>query len=249
MTDRWALRLSALLLVMGELVSFIVGNMHPAREYANDHAAVFAEYAESTQWTAIHLGQFLGMAVVIAGLVALYYALRVVSGASGWVARFGAISAVVALTLYAVLQAVDGVALKQVVDAWVRAPEAEKAARFATAESVRWLEWAFRSYQSFVFGIALLLFGTVIALTARVPRLIGILMAVSGVAYVTQGLVLGSEGFSVANRLPTLLGYVTLIVSSIWLLIVAGRMKKVSGPRALPSAVARAVQVAAASVA
>jgi hypothetical protein len=57
------------------------------------------------------------------------------------VARLGAVSAAVALALYGVLQAVDGVALKQVVDAWVRAPEAEKAARFASAETIRWLEW------------------------------------------------------------------------------------------------------------
>jgi hypothetical protein len=58
------------------------------------------------------------------------------------VARLGAVSAAVALGLYGVLQAVDGVALKQVVDAWVRAPEAEKAARFASAETIRWLEGA-----------------------------------------------------------------------------------------------------------
>jgi hypothetical protein len=35
---------------------------------------------------------------------------------------------------------VDGVALKQAVNAWVDAPEAEKAARFAAAEAMRWLE-------------------------------------------------------------------------------------------------------------
>ena len=42
-----------------------------------------------------------------------------------------------ALGFYGVLQAVDGVALKQAVDAWVNAPEADKAARFASAEVVR----------------------------------------------------------------------------------------------------------------
>ncbi len=46
----------------------------------------------------------------------------------------------VALGLSGVLQAVDGVALKQAVDAWVSAPDAEEAARFASAETVRWLE-------------------------------------------------------------------------------------------------------------
>ena len=38
------------------------------------------------------------------------------------------------LALYGVLQAVDGVALKQAVNAWASAPDAEKATRFASAE-------------------------------------------------------------------------------------------------------------------
>jgi hypothetical protein len=77
---------------------------------------------------------------------------------SSWAARFGAVSAGVTLALYGVLQAVDGVALKQTVDAWVRAPDAEKAARFASAETIRWLEWGVRSYQSFMLGLAFILF-------------------------------------------------------------------------------------------
>jgi hypothetical protein len=57
------------------------------------------------------------------------------------VGRFGAALAVVALALYGVLQAVDGVGNQEVDDAWVNAPNAEKAARFASAEAMRWLEW------------------------------------------------------------------------------------------------------------
>ena len=68
------------------------------------------------------------MAVIIAGLLVLYFALDIRAGGAAWVARLGTVSAAVALGLYAVLQAVDGVALKQVVDAWASAPEAEKAA-------------------------------------------------------------------------------------------------------------------------
>lgn len=70
------------------------------------------------------------VAGIIAGLLVLYFALDMGAGAPG--ARMGAVSAGVALGLYGVLQAVDGVALKQVVDAWVSAPGAEEeAARFA----------------------------------------------------------------------------------------------------------------------
>jgi len=81
-------------------------------------------------------------------LLVLFFALNVQTGVAGWAGRFGAVAAVVTLALYGVLQAVDGVALKQAVDAWASAPEVEKAARFASAEAIRWLEWGVRSYQS-----------------------------------------------------------------------------------------------------
>jgi hypothetical protein len=225
LADHKSLRLSATLLFVGVLLSFVAGIFRPDRENANNHIAAFTEYAHSGHWTLIHLGQFAGMAVIIAGLLVLFYVLNVHSGMPGWAGRFGAVSAVVALALYGVLQAVDGVALKQAVDAWVSAPEAEKMARFANAEAIRWLEWAVRSYQSFMLGLAFILFGMVIVWAARIPRPIGYLMGLSGLAYIAQGWVIGSEGFSAANGVPTLLGIILVLAWSIWLLIIAWRIK------------------------
>jgi Domain of unknown function (DUF4386) len=226
MVDRKTLRLSAVLLAVGFILSLVAGLLHPGREPANSHRAVFAEYASNASWTAVHLGQFAGMAVIIAGLLVLYFALDVRTGSSAWVARLGAVSAAVALGLYGVLQAVDGVALKQAVDAWAGAPETEKAARFASAETIRWLEWGTRSYQSFMFGLTLILLGSAVALTARLPRPVGYLMGLSGLAYIAQGWVLGSEGFSATNSFATLAGYVLILAWIIWLLVVAWRMKE-----------------------
>jgi Domain of unknown function (DUF4386) len=224
--DRGSLRLAATLLTVGELVALVVGAFHPGREDPNNHPAVFAEYAASTGWTAVHLGQFAGMALVSAGLLALFVALDPRAPRPGWASGFGAVAAVAALALYGVLQAVDGVALKQAVDAWARAPEADKAARFATAEAVRWLEWAVRSYHSFLFGLALVLLAAALAGTPRVPRPLGYLMGLSGVAYLVQGWVLGAEGFSAANTAPQLLGYLLTVAWSLWLLVVAWRMPR-----------------------
>jgi hypothetical protein len=95
---------------------------------------VFAEYAESGIWKVVHLGQFAGMAILLAGLLALFVALDAAAGTARWTSRFGAASALATLALYGVLQAVDGIALKQAVSAWASAPDAEKAARFASAE-------------------------------------------------------------------------------------------------------------------
>jgi hypothetical protein len=224
--DRAALRLAAVVLLLGALIFLAAGFLHPSREPANSHAAVFIEYAGSAQWTNIHLGQFVGMLVMIAGLLVLFFALNVNLGTPGWLARGGAVSAVVTLALYGVLQAVDGVALKQAVDAYAAAPEAEKAARFASAEAVRWLEWGVRSYQDFMLGLTFILFALVVVWTARTPRLIGYLMGLTGIGYIVQGFVTGAEGFSPKNSIPTLLSYAFWLVWSIWLLIYAWRARE-----------------------
>src|SRR5919202_5075348 len=152
MVDRSLLRLSATLVVIGEVLFAIVTLFH-ADGPADNHPVVFAEYARSASWIAVHFGQFVFMAVLLVGLLVLSFALNVRSGALGWVGRFAAVSVVVALALYGVVQAVDGVANKHAVDAWVSAPEAEKATRFASAETVRWLEWGTRTDQLLMFAV------------------------------------------------------------------------------------------------
>src|SRR5262245_43245456 len=148
-----ALRLSATLLIVGQLLYIVVTLFHADGE-AHNHPAVFAEYAASGNWNALHVAQFVCMVILLAGLVALFFALDAEDEAPKWAARFGAVLAAVTLALYGVVQAVDGVALKQAVDAWASAPDAEKAARFASAETIRWLEWGTRSYQNFGLGLA-----------------------------------------------------------------------------------------------
>src|SRR6516225_10201305 len=140
-------RLAAALLLAGQVLYVVVTLFHTGGP-ANDHPTIFAAYAGSDDWTAVHVAQFACMAILIAGLLALSLALDVQAGTASWITRFGAASAVVALALDGALQAVDGVANKQADLAWVSAPDAEKAARFASAEAIRWIEWGMRSYQA-----------------------------------------------------------------------------------------------------
>ena len=222
--ERTSLRLAALLLLAGVLVTAVAGFLHPEGPDPNDHLAVFAVYAASKSWTAVHLGQFVGMVIIIFGLGALFFALDPPRGAGLWLNRIGLLTAGAALALYAVLQAVDGVALKQAVNAWASAANGDKAVRFTSAETVRWLEWAVRSYQSYLFGLSLILFGAAIAVVAgQVPRPIGYVMALSGLCYLAQGWIIGTTGFSSANQIPTLLGIVLVVVWSLWLLVAALR--------------------------
>ena len=228
---RSLLRLSATLVVIGEVLFAIVTLFH-AGGPANNHPVVFAGYARSASWIPVHFGQFVFMAVLLLGLLALSFALNVRSGALGWVGRFAAVSAVVALALYGVLQAVDGVALKHAVDAWANAPEAEKATRFASAETVRWLEWGMNGYQLFTFALTLILLATVIVGTARVPRAIGYLMGLAAIPMLVQSWVVTTEGFAVPLLAGTLstVALPLMLAWSIWLLIVSWRMREPNQP-------------------
>jgi len=219
---RTSLRLPAALLLVGQLLYIVVTQLHADGD-ANNHPAVFAEYAHSGIWTAVHLGQFVAMAVLLAGLVALFSALDVPATPASWARRFGAACAVASLALYGVLQAVDGVALKQAVTAWAGAPDAEKPARFATAEAVRWLEWGVRSYQNIALGLALLLLAVVVVRRTRLPRPVAYLIALSCITYLVQGWVLGAEGFSHTETIAIVLAFGLNVAWMTWLIVVAWR--------------------------
>ena len=223
MIDRSSLQVSATLMLAGQFLYIVVTLFHAGGE-ANNHHAIFATYAANAIWTAVHLGQFTAMAIFLAGLFALFFVLDVQGGTARWAGRFGAASAVTALALYGVVMAVDGVALKHAVNAWVRAPDAEKAARFATAEAIRWLEWGARSYQSFALGLALLLFAAALRRTPWAPRPIGYLMGLSGLTYLVQGWVAGTEGFTQTQTIAIVLAWVLNLAWMIWLVVVAWRM-------------------------
>ena len=180
--DRRSLRLATTLLLAGQLSYVVITLLHTGGE-ANNHPAIFAAYAASNIWTGVHVAQYACMATMLAGLLALFFALDTPRGTAGWAARFGAASTVTTLAIYGVVLGVDGVALKQAVNAWASAPEAEKPARFAVAEGMRWLEWGTRSYENFTLGLAVLLFAIAMVRTARVPRAIPYLMALSGLTY------------------------------------------------------------------
>jgi hypothetical protein len=203
--QRTTLYLSASLMLAGQLLYVVVTLLHAGGE-ANNHPAIFANYASSDIWTVVHLGQFVCTALLLAGLFALFFALGGQGRAAKWAGLFGAVSAVVAL-------------------AWTIAPEAEKGARFASAEAMRWLEWGMRSYQNFVLGLAVLLFAGAVAGTAWAPKAIAYLMGLAGLIYLGQAWTAGSEGFSQTHTIAIVATEVVNVAWMAWLLVVAWRMQ------------------------
>ena len=142
------------------------------------------------------------------------------------------IAATATLALYGVLQAVDGVALKNAVDAWANASHADRASAFANAETVRWLEWGVRSYAQLAFGTTLVLIGIVNIATNRIPKTIGYVPGLTGIAYAIQGSVIGSEGFSADAEHPGFTALILQLICIVWLAVIAWGMKTASKPSA-----------------
>jgi len=219
-TGAGSLRLAASLLLAGQTIFILVTQFHTGGE-ANAHHEIFAKYAESGDWKGVHVAQFGATALMAAGFVALSFALEARTSRVAWAARIGAVLAMVSLALYGVLQAIDGVGNKQVDQAWMDADAAQRAARFASAESMRWLEWGASSYHAYAVGLSLLLFAAALVQAHAIPRVIGYLAGLSGLAYLTQGWVAGSYGFTGTHSILIVATWVLNVVWMVWLVVVS----------------------------
>src|SRR4030095_2039143 len=106
-------RTGAACAISGSLLLFVGTYLHPMGADRNDAVAAFTEYAADRLWVASHLTQLLGVALMVAALLVLTEQLQA-KGRTGWL-RLAAGGAVASLALAAVLQAVDGIALKRTI--------------------------------------------------------------------------------------------------------------------------------------
>ena len=227
--DRSALALSGALLLGGFVVNAIQRMLlHPTGEEDN-HEAIFTEYAASDVWVATHLAEFVLILVALAGLLVLCRAVR---PETPYLARLAAGALIATAASWAVLQGVDGVTLKQAVDAWAAASGTEKAARYADAETVRWIEWGLQSYFRVLLGVAFLLVGAAAVVSRLVPSWLGVLLVVGGLLSLAIGFSIGYEGlesgFQDAVGIALQLAVLAFSVG----LLVAGRRAREPGARA-----------------
>jgi hypothetical protein len=145
----------------------------------NEAIAAFAEYATAHLWVASHMTQLLGVALMVAALLFLSQQLESVSG-TGW-SRVAAGGAIASLAVAAALQAVDGIALKVMVDAWAAAPPAQKEVTFYGAFAVRQLEIGLASMLSLSFGLTMTVYGLALLVDRSYPKWMGGLAIVGGV--------------------------------------------------------------------
>lgn len=218
--ERALLRLAGGLLVGGLVLFIAVTLFHPSGEEDN-HPVIFEKYAESDPWIAVHFGQFVGVLIALGGFLVLYRLLQI-RGEVPVLARCALATTVASAAMWAALQAVDGVTLKQAVDAWTAASGAERIVRFADAETVRWTEWGLQSYYRLLLGLTFVLFGVAIARTGIVYRWLGWIGVLGGLLYMAIGVAVGHNGLEQPGDLVIQLLFVIFTVG----ILVAGLRRK-----------------------
>jgi len=112
----------------------------------------------------------------LTGVVLMVFALAVLSRAIGdhslW-SHIGVVSAGASLAVAAVLQAVDGVSLKIVVDRWAAVPSAEKDMLFQATFAVRQIEIGLASITSLLFGVTATIYGVALLSAPQFSRWLG----------------------------------------------------------------------------
>ena len=168
--------------------------LHPMQADPAVAEAAFAEYAADRYWVASHLMQLAGAWAMIAFLLLL--ARRLEGGPAAPWAGLGSAFGVAGIATVAALQAVDGVALKAMVDRWAAAPEPEKAALFAAAYGVRQVEIGLAGMSCLLLGVMATVLGLAFAIDGRLPRWAGLLGIAGGASTVASGVVISCTGFS-----------------------------------------------------
>ena len=194
MLGRGAIRIGATCAIAGSVFLLLGTYLHPQGADPNETVAAFTEYAADRLWVASHLTQLAGVALMLAALVCLAQQLESASG-TGW-ARLAAGGAIASLAVTAALQAVDGIALKAMVDAWAAAPAAQKEAAFYAAFAVRQVEIGLASVLSLLLGLTVTVYGVALLVDPTYPKWLGGCAIGGGVPAAAAGVVMAHSGFS-----------------------------------------------------
>ena len=232
MLERPVLRIGAVSIILGVIISGVSGAFHGGHQ-PHDLVVTLPQYAANANWIVVHLGQFLGQLLVVGGLVGLYRSITLEPGAA--LAQLGFVAAVVAISVYAANQAVDGIAIKFVAEEWVNAPAADKEVAFRVAEAVRHIEIGLTSLTVLILGVAFILYGVAIELSRVYPRWLGWLTVLAGGLWVVVSIFYAYRGFSpLAITINQAAGYV-LLVWALALAVLMWRRASTAAPSVSPS--------------
>jgi hypothetical protein len=127
-TTGWILRIGSTAGIAGALLGMVGNLIHPATPIG-DPEGVAATIADSRIWVPGHLAIVVGLVLILGGLLAVAQSIQ--GGLPGALARLGAAAAVAGITVGLILVTLDGIAAKQLAEAWATAPPDERAGALA----------------------------------------------------------------------------------------------------------------------
>jgi hypothetical protein len=207
--------LTAIAAISGAILLFLGTMLHPMSADPNQPLAAFTEYAADRHWVATHLMQLLGVGLMVVALVLL--SRRLHGGGAKVLAVLGEIGAIVSFAVAATLQAVDGIALKSMVNTWSRAADSEKAMLFYATVAVRQIEIGLASMMGLLLGITVVIYGIALWIVPDFPNWLGLLAIFGGVATVVASIVMAYTGFSDQAMLINMPSSLLLLV---WMVLV-----------------------------
>jgi hypothetical protein len=182
------------------VVMLVAGTvLHPVPADGNDAAAAFAVYAAVSRpaWLAAHLLPLAGITGMVLALVLLSRSVAA-TGTGTLAARLTEVTGAAAIAATAALQAVDGIAVKAMVDLWSHASAADRPALFAAAQAVRQVEIGLDAVFSLSLALTILAFAGVLWSVRRGGRVLaGVGLATAATA-AGAGVLFGLQGFSPA---------------------------------------------------
>ncbi len=205
--------------VLGAVLLFAGTSLHPMQADPNDPVAAFSEYAADRHWVASHLTQLAGVTLIVGALLVLARELE--SGGRAVLPRIASGGAITSLALTAVLQAVDGIALKVIVDAWAGVESPEKAGLFHAAFGVRQVEVGLASVTSMFFGLTVTVYGIALWNSRHYPRWVAVLALLGGIPTLVGGVLIAYTGFS--NLAMTVYMPASLLIL-VWVILVGALM-------------------------
>jgi hypothetical protein len=191
----------------------------------DDAPAAFAEYAADPLWVWSHLGQFAGVAVLGIALLGLAGTLEA-GRAAAWT-RIGLVGIAATIAVAAVLQSVDGVALKVMVDRWAAAGAELDDARFEAAIAVRQVEIGLAALLNLLFGFTSAALSIAIVSSSRYPSWLGAGGLVVALAMVAAGAATAFAGFS---AVPMTIVMLATLMFLVWLVAAAILMWRLAPP-------------------
>jgi hypothetical protein len=212
-SSTWVLRIGSAAGIVGALLGMVGNLIHPATP-TDDPEGVARTIADSELWVADHLAIVLGLILMLGGLVAIAHSIQ--GGLPGALARLGSVAAVAGITVGLILVTLDGLAAKQIAEAWTTAPPEEQAAALRLVQAEETINFALAALFNILFaGVTFILYGLAVAWSRVYPRWLGWVVVVAGLGSVVAGLVQAYAGES--TTVTRVLTIIFPTVITLWL--------------------------------